>query len=376
MGTVQSIEYVDSENKEYLEPEQQADSQGKQDISKEEFTDLTQSKDSQVPEESEESEEPEEPVQLKRKYKWKPSIVDPRDKKHIFSHRFVSKIKPTVDLRNSDCMPEVYEQGSLGSCTANALAAAFEYDHNKSVSLVQCTRPFHTSRRSKKKSKKKAQDRNEMKMIFDNWAQMVDTCPSTPASSPINMKSDRFRPSRLFIYWNERNKEGTVQSDSGASLRDGMDVIHTLGVCSEDCWPYNEGEFAQKPNDKSFEMALQHKSRSYTRLHNDLCQLKTALQYNFPVVFGFTVFESFESENVAHTGIMDMPTKNEKVLGGHAVMLCGYDDKTEMFIVRNSWGSEWGDKGYFYMPYEFIKQYASDFWVLYSLNEMNNIILN
>ena len=71
-----------------------------------------------------------------------------------------------------------------------------------------------------------------------------------------------------------------------------------------------------------------------------------------------------------------MPTKNEKVLGGHAVMLCGYDDKTEMFIVRNSWGSEWGDKGYFYMPYDFIKQYASDFWVLYSLNEMNNIILN
>ena len=77
-----------------------------------------------------------------------------------------------------------------------------------------------------------------------------------------------------------------------------MDVIHTLGVCSEDCWPYNEGEFTQKPNEKSFEMALQHKSRSYTRLHNDLCQLKTALQYNFPVVFGFTVFESFESEDV------------------------------------------------------------------------------
>jgi C1A family cysteine protease len=84
----------------------------------------------------------------------------------------------------------------------------------------------------------------------------------------------------------------------------------------------------------------------------------------FPVVFGFTVYESFEGNDVATTGNMPMPASGEKVLGGHAVALVGFNDDRRVFIVRNSWGASWGDQGYFYMPYEFITnpEYASDFW--------------
>lgn len=93
--------------------------------------------------------------------------------------------------------------------------------------------------------------------------------------------------------------------------------------------------------------------------------MKECLSQGFPFVFGFIVYESFESQQVANTGQMPMPKKGEKVMGGHAVMAVGYNDKNNNMIVRNSWSEQWGDKGYFYCPYEFITnpEYCSDFWV-------------
>jgi C1A family cysteine protease len=85
-----------------------------------------------------------------------------------------------------------------------------------------------------------------------------------------------------------------------------------------------------------------------------------------PVLMGMTVYNSFESDSVAKTGVMPMPFKGDKVLGGHAVLAVGYDDSKSVLIVRNSWGASWGDKGYFYMPYAFVnKGFASDFWTLF-----------
>ena len=99
--------------------------------------------------------------------------------------------------------------------------------------------------------------------------------------------------------------------------------------------------------------------------------MKGCLASKFPFVFGFTAYESFESPKVAKTGILGMPASDEKVVGGHAVMAVGYDDATRMFIVRNSWGSSWGQKGYYRMPYAYLtdSNLASDFWTIRSVEE-------
>ena len=101
---------------------------------------------------------------------------------------------------------------------------------------------------------------------------------------------------------------------------------------------------------------------------NHLQQLQGCLASGFGFVFGFTVYESFESPTVAQTGEMPMPAPSEKKLGGHAVMAVGYDNASRMMIVRNSWGTSWGEAGYFMMPYEFIiGPNCSDFWTISSV---------
>ena len=94
--------------------------------------------------------------------------------------------------------------------------------------------------------------------------------------------------------------------------------------------------------------------------------LKGCLAAGYPFVFGFTVLSSFETQEVADTGVMPMPADGDKQLGGHAVCCVGYDDDKQCFVVRNSWGSSWGDGGYFYMPYKYMTDsgLASDFWTI------------
>jgi C1A family cysteine protease len=179
--------------------------------------------------------------------------------------------------------------------------------------------------------------------------------------------------SRLFIYYNERSLEGTVKQDSGAQLRDGIKTLATNGVCPETDWPYIISKFKSKPNTKSYQDGLQHKITSYSRLTTST-DMKTCLASGFPFVFGFTVYQSFESTQVANTGIVPMPSKNEQVLGGHAVMACGFDDSKNWMIVRNSWGSSWGAAGYFFLPYSYISNtnLATDFWTIRKGNLMLN----
>lgn len=175
-----------------------------------------------------------------------------------------------------------------------------------------------------------------------------------------------FLPSRLFIYYNERVMENTVKSDSGAQLRDGIKSINSKGVCTETLWPYDITKFAKKPLAKCYTDALKHHALSYQSVSQTLIGLRGCLATNIPVVFGFAVYESFESNEVATTGIVNMPKKSESLLGGHAVVIVGYDDTIQRFVVRNSWGDKWGNKGYFTMPYEYItnQKLASDFWAI------------
>lgn len=171
--------------------------------------------------------------------------------------------------------------------------------------------------------------------------------------------------SRLFVYYNERVIGNSVNEDSGAMLRDGIKTLVRQGVCPEKSWPYRIARFAVKPPASCYREALNYQVLSYQRILS-LNEMRACLAEGFPFVFGFSVYESFESEQVARTGIMPMPEFNERLLGGHAVMAVGYCDSKKRFIVRNSWGTGWGIRGYFTMPYAYLanRYLSDDFWTV------------
>jgi len=173
-------------------------------------------------------------------------------------------------------------------------------------------------------------------------------------------------PSRLFIYYNERLIEGTVDIDSGAMIRDGIKSVASQGACPESEWPYDIAKFTDKPSAQAYRDAATDRAVSYQSLVQDLNQMRGCLASGYPFIFGFTVYESFESPAVAQTGHAPMPGPNERAVGGHAVMAVGYDDASQTFLVRNSWGAGWGMAGYFTMPYTYLIQpgLASDLWTI------------
>jgi C1A family cysteine protease len=246
-------------------------------------------------------------------YGWNRDLPDGRDFMYGAPPEVVRKLPESVDLRQG-CQP-VYDQGQLGSCTANAIGGALEFAQIK------------------------------------------------------QKQANPFTPSRLFIYYNERVIEHTVESDSGAQIRDGVKSVHKLGAPPETDWPYDITKFTQKPPEQAFKDAKNYQAIVYQRVTPTLGQLKGCLASGFPFVFGFTVYESFESEEMAKSGHLQMPLSGEKQLGGHAVLAVGYQDSSQSFIVRNSWGTDWGIKGYFTMPYPYLLQgtLASDFWTIRSV---------
>jgi C1A family cysteine protease len=249
------------------------------------------------------------PLKIVR-YGWIPDLPDRRDQLYVAPPELSQILPPMVDLR-PNC-PPVYDQGQLGSCTANAIAGAVEFDLLK------------------------------------------------------EKQQGIFIPSRLFLYYNERVIEGTVNSDSGAQLRDGIKSVATQGDCPESLWPYDIAKFAIKPPTNCYAQALKFKAVQYQRVLQDANQMKGCLASGFPFVLGFTVYESFESQQVSTTGHAPMPAPSEKVIGGHAVVAVGYDDSNQWFILRNSWGSTWGLQGYFTLPYTYLldQNLASDFWTI------------
>jgi C1A family cysteine protease len=242
-------------------------------------------------------------------YGWLPDLPDIRDHLYAAPVALVGALPAKADLR-AQC-PPVYDQGQLGSCTANAIAAAIEFDR-------------------------------------------------------LKQKLDDFTPARLFIYYNERTMEHTIDSDSGAQIRDGIKSVGQLGDCPETEWPYDIAKFRTKPAAQCYADGLKYKAVLYQRMTQTLSQLKGCLASGYPFVFGFTVYESFEGAPMARTGHAALPKAGEKVVGGHAVAGVGYDDAKQWFIVRNSWGGQWGMKGYFTLPYAYVtdNNLADDFWTI------------
>ncbi len=243
------------------------------------------------------------------KYGWLPDVPDHRD--YLFAK--LNKIEPeklpsSVDLRQ--LCPPVYNQLTLGSCTANALCAA--------LGVLE-----------------------------------------------IKHKDTYTDLSRLMLYYDEREIEGTINSDPGAQIRDGIKSLAERGVCREALWPYDIGKWNLKPTDQAYKEAMDYEILEYQRI-NTLDEMKQCLADGYPFAFGFAVYQAFESPKVAQTGIVPMPSGNEKSLGGHAVLAVGYDDSKQMFLVRNSWGNGWGIGGYFWMPYQYLndRNLSDDFWTI------------
>ena len=148
-------------------------------------------------------------------------------------------------------------------------------------------------------------------------------------------------------------------------MRDGIKSLVTYGVCPESLWPYIIERFASKPTKNCYKSALNHRISNYYRI-DTLDEMRIALYNKNPFVFGFTVYESFLSSEVEKTGIVPMPSINEKVEGGHACMACGFSDVDKKFIFRNSWGIGFGDRGYGTIPYDYLtnRNLSDDFWTI------------
>lgn len=182
-------------------------------------------------------------------------------------------------------------------------------------------------------------------------------------------KADRKRVSRLFQYYATRVIEGTVEEDSGAYIRDAIKAAVQSGVAREAIWKYKPEKFTTRPPQKVWDEAVKHVVASYHRIDDgDLETMKQALAGGHLVGFGFTVYSNLMTQETAASGVLDMPGPHDQVEGGHAVCLVGYDDERRMFKVRNSWSRDWGQKGYFWMPYDFVgdASLANDFWVVNS----------
>jgi C1A family cysteine protease len=212
-----------------------------------------------------------------------------------------------VDLRTNSKMPSVYDQEDIGSCTAQAFCAAYQFLDNNS-----------------------------------------------------------FMGSRLFLYYNERKLENNIPDDSGATLESGISCLTKYGLCPESEWPYDTKKFSVKPPDSCYTSALKEKLLKFKNINNDRNTMRNFLNLGIPLVVGIAIYPSFESRAVEQTGIVPMPAKNGVMLGGHAVLVVGFNHKKGQWIVRNSWGTNWGDKGYFYLPYNYLlnRRLCTDIWVL------------
>ena len=247
---------------------------------------------------------------------WKRDLPDIRDFKYsargVIKHR--PELPPSIDLR-SYC-PGVFDQGSLSSCTANAVCSMAMF-------------------------------------VYYLEAIRIDVL------------------SRLFLYCVTRSLEGTTEADAGASLRDTLSAVNKFGVCLESNWPYVIEYYRETPPSFAYLEAEHHQAIEYSKLTQNVFELKRCLVEGYPFVFGFSIYNSFEELNSEKGWIAKVPNLNENFLGGHAVMAVGYDDALGAFLIRNSWGEGWGIDGYFYLPYEYVinRELAADFWTLRTMEK-------
>ncbi|HNF24755.1 MAG TPA: C1 family peptidase, partial [Leptospiraceae bacterium] len=240
--------------------------------------------------------------------------MKPASNAKVYSKGKVKKLPPKVDLRKF--MTPVENQKDTNSCTANAVAGACEYLLKQAMG-------------------KKAYD-----------------------------------ISRMFIYYNARAKTGDPIEDQGSVIQYAVESLQKLGACPEKLWTFDKAHVNKKPDKKAYEAAQKFKIKDKQSVPTDLQTMKEVLALGHPIIFGTQLFASFD-ECEENGGFVPMPSPKEtgrESHGGHAMLIVGYSDPDKVFIVRNSWGKEWGDKGYCYMPYNYLanEKLTGDCWSLIS----------
>jgi C1A family cysteine protease len=257
-------------------------------------------------------------MEIKRKYNLR--FDEPHEKDYYYKaprKTNPNSVNLVEDLPKHQQCP--YDQGKLGSCTANSVVFMYAYYEIK------------------------------------------------------QKNNDLFMPSRLFVYYNARKLFGDPDEDTGASIKQAIKSLAKYGVCEEKYWPYDASKVLVCPKTKCYKQAKECKVIAYARVDQALKQLKITLNKGNPIGFGFQIYKSFETNKVKHSGVYDYKENDEKSIGGHAVILVGYDDEKQMFMVRNSWGSDWSDDGYFWLPYKFVtnSEHCNDFWIITSVSDPN-----
>jgi len=239
-------------------------------------------------------------------------IGDIRDLKYSFPVYAPLQLPTSVDL--SQGLDSPFDQGKLGSCVSQAVSEAMIYTRRK------------------------------------------QGLPD-------------FIPSRLEIYFYARSIEHTIHSDSGCSIRDGIKSASKYGACSEIEWPYDISKFMLRPPTKVARDGKNDRALTYQSIPQNLDLMKECLASGLPFVFGISVYDSFESQEVSSSGVVLMPSTLEQLLGGHALLCYGYNDNDQTFLFQNSWGESWGLQGRGTIPYTYLlnPQLASDFWVVQSV---------
>lgn len=250
-------------------------------------------------------------LNMKRQIKFGciPDAPDPRD--------FVSErhLKAPAQLSLSYKLPwekfPIFDQGQMGSCTANAAIVAFRH-------------------------------------------------------AAAKVKRRRTNLSRLYLYYKSREYIGTTDNDSGATIRDTFKSMMKHGIAPESLHPYTPSYLTLEPSKEASEAAKSHRIMRYSRVAKNVEQIKQTLYADAAVVFGFLVHEQFMSGWSSR--MMPMPTASEGTIGGHAAVIVGYADTLDAFLIQNSWGRKWKDGGYFWMPYEFVESdRCFDFWIIEEL---------
>ena len=209
----------------------------------------------------------------------------------------VSTVPSSVDLRKD--FTQIKDQGTMGACTAFALVGIFEY------------------------------------ILKKNHQPDVDL-------------------SEQFVYYNARKANSKSQVDTGSSLTSIIETMKEQGVCLEHLFPYNPEDIASEPPVEAYEDAQARKVVSAKIVNNELHDIKSAVSEGYPVVVTLTIYDSFNPQN----GFIHIPEETEVregKFGYHTMVICGYNDEARFFVVRNSWGLSFGDKGYCYIPYGYIE---------------------
>ena len=246
---------------------------------------------------------------------YRPDKKNPNDKVFKSSQFSADNLPPKVDLR--PYMTPVENQGDSNSCTANAMAGAYEYLGKR----------------------------------FNHQDSHV---------------------SRLFIYYNARDLDGDPQKDEGTYLRSCIKVLKKYGTCSEQTWPFDLHRISTSPEKTAYNEAANFLVEDAYRVDIDLDKMRSCLAEGYPFTFGLELFASFQ--NAGLHGLIPMPDPNkDQHDGGHAMLCVGYSDSDKVFIVRNSWGDDWGDRGYCYIPYDYMTNpdLNGDLWSIRRVTNAN-----